>query len=285
MNSITQVEIVCPSCNKKGIINISTEALKNTVSGLLAVSILTDIICSHSFMAYIDMNLQVRDYFIADFQVEIPKISSIDKRKEIIIPSKEFINIDLIKLNISATILTYIIKSIFLKQKIVLISDQKFLHNHILKFLYYLTRDSFKIDICIIKSDNYKKNKKKYQNAMIFSNSKIIRNYKNLINLKNLYVEKNIVNNFLFEKDSDFSCIVLKNEISKIYELSKRIKDYVVKEKERGGEANILKIKDELEKAYNIKISKIYLKFLVEITASYFEVSAPSAIAGFFEFL
>lgn len=282
---MTKVKITCPSCNKMGVVNISHDTLKNSVSGLLAVSILTDSICSHSFMAYIDMNCHVRDYFIADFQVEIPKISSIEKRRQSIIPSKEFINVDLIKLNISAMVLTYMIRSIFLKQRIVLVSDLKFLYNDVLKFFYYLTRDSFKIDISIIKPENYKSNKKKYENAMIFSNSKIIRNHKNLLNLKNLYVEKNFVNNFIFEKDSDFGCIVLKNEIIKTYELSKRIKDYVEKGQERGEEVNILKIKNELEKYYNIKISNLYLKFLIEVTKSYFEVSVPSAIAGFFEFL
>ncbi|MFX1392292.1 MAG: hypothetical protein ACFFAH_01845 [Promethearchaeota archaeon] len=282
---MTQVRIRCPTCGKYGNIEISLDLLKNTQRGLLSVNIANNIICPHQFLAYVDKTLQVRDYFTVDFHVDIPEISSIEKIKEPILPSKEIIDIDLIKLNINAMLLTYVIKSIFLKQKIVLIMDQEFLFNHIKNFFRYITQDCFKTDVKIIKSDDYKNNKKSYKDAMVFENNKIIRNNKNLINLKKLSVEKNIVNKFFSENDLGYSYIVLKNELIKTYELAKRIKEYVEQEHQKGEKPNVLKIKDELEEIYKIKISNIYLTFLIEITASYFKISVPSLINGFFEFL
>ncbi|HEY0088616.1 MAG TPA: hypothetical protein VGB37_07220, partial [Candidatus Lokiarchaeia archaeon] len=67
------VKINCPICEKKGTIDVSQEIMKNVSRGLLAVNIAKEIVCSHSFVAYIDKNFNVRDYFTADFQIEIPE--------------------------------------------------------------------------------------------------------------------------------------------------------------------------------------------------------------------
>ncbi|MFX1394960.1 MAG: hypothetical protein ACFFAH_15510, partial [Promethearchaeota archaeon] len=65
---MNKVQINCPICSKTGSIEISHNILKDSLRGLLAINIAKDIICSHSFIAYIDKNLNVRDYFVADFQ-------------------------------------------------------------------------------------------------------------------------------------------------------------------------------------------------------------------------
>jgi len=75
--------------------------------------------CSHSFVAYIDKNFNARDYFTADFQIEIPEITPTEKIQASKIPTKEVLDIDLIRINISSMLLMYILKSIFtlLKQR------------------------------------------------------------------------------------------------------------------------------------------------------------------------
>ncbi|GAG34301.1 unnamed protein product, partial [marine sediment metagenome] len=72
---MTIIQITCPSCKKKGNIEISDDAIKNVSRGLLAINVASNIICDHSFITYVDKNLSIRDYFIADFQIEIPDIA------------------------------------------------------------------------------------------------------------------------------------------------------------------------------------------------------------------
>ncbi|HEY0089851.1 MAG TPA: hypothetical protein VGB37_13465 [Candidatus Lokiarchaeia archaeon] len=282
---MTQIIVICPSCGKKGKINVSEDLIKNTSRGILSVNIDPEIICSHTFLVYIDKNLQIRDYFFVDLKLKLPEIASIDKIEVDVRLSKEIVDIELIKLNISAMFLTYVIKSIFLKQKIVLVSDEEFLHKHIINFFQYLTQNNFELDLSVIKSDEYKNNKKSYENAMIFGSNKILKNNKNLINPKKLDIEKKIVARFFSEIQSAYSLIVLKNEIFKAFKLSKQMKEFVENEQESGNQANILKIQNELEKLNQTRIVNQYLQFLIDIVINYYKISMPSVIFGFFEFL
>ena len=279
------IEITCPLCGKKGKIDISKDLIKNTARGLLSVNIANNIICSHSFIAYIDKNLNVRDYFYADFSISLPEISLIDKIEEKIGPSKDIFDIGVIKLNISAFILSCIIKSIFLKQKIVLISNEQFLNEHLKKFFQYITQNSFEVDLSFITRDEYNNNKKYYKDALVFDYNNILRDKNKLINPKKLIIEKKIIEQFFNETQLESSYIVLKNEILKVYTLSKLIIEQIEKERERGNSPNILTIQNELENTYKTKIDGIYLNFLIETIINYFEVSVPSVISGFFELL
>ena len=94
---MSKVEIRCPTCQGVGFIQVSSEAMKNVSRGLLAVNIAEHTICTHSFIAYIDKNLNVRDYFVADFQIEIPDIAPPEEREDLDqkIPGKDIIDIDL----------------------------------------------------------------------------------------------------------------------------------------------------------------------------------------------
>ncbi len=280
---MNKVRIHCPSCSKSGFIEISSDTIKDSVRGLLAVNIAKDIICPHSFVAYIDKNLSVRDYFIADFKIELPDITPKEKIKGDQIPKKDIVDIDLIRLNMPALQLTYILKSIFLKKKIVLIHDQEFLHNHIHNFFKYVTQDSFETNIIISTEENYKNNKKNYKDSMVFENINILRNFKKLINPKKLSIEKQIVNRFLVEYDLSYSYIILKNDIQRAFELSKAIVDIINDSKEKNETVNTLKIRAQLEKVYEIKINTIYLKFLMKIVEDYFGVAVPSITDSFLE--
>ena len=152
---MTNLLVRCPSCSKNGYIDVSEESIKDVKRGLLAVNIPPNIICSHSFIVYIDNNLVIRDYFIADyqFQIEIPILDTLGEKKDVIIPEKYLVNLNLIKLNVSANLMTYILKSIFLKKKILIISEETFLNNIILNFFKYITQDNFDIDISMISKE------------------------------------------------------------------------------------------------------------------------------------
>jgi hypothetical protein len=297
---MSKIQIRCPICGKWGFIEIPEVIIKNVSRGVIAVNIANKRICEHSFIAYIDKNLEVRDYFTTDYQVEIPEITPKTKLEKEKIPEKEFLDGDLIKINLPAIMIAYVLKAIITKQKILILSDQKFLYKHILNFFNYITENYFETNIDVGSEEEYKANKKKYKNYMIFENNQIVQNQQKIIDPKKLKVEKQIVNNFLTEQTS-MGLIFIKNEIFKAYKLAQFIADYInnqiqiKKENREKIEENVLvvnflddlvnkekvfslKISTELEKKFGIKIQKQFLNFLLEIVQSYFNVDVEKAI-------
>ena len=274
---MTVIGITCPSCKKKGNIEISDEAIKNVSRGLLAINVASNIICDHSFITYVDKNLTIRDYFIADFQIEIPDIAPTEdtEAKEII--SKDTLNLDAIKLNLSANLITYVLKSIFYNKKIAIISDLSFLNDHIHNFFTQLTDGSFDAYISVISENEYKSNKKDYKEHIVLDGKKIIRDDKKVINPKKLKVEKQMVSNFFMEFDPTTSYFGLKNEIRKAFRLSQSIVNFASKFKKDLTIDSELII-DHIEKEFNIKIDKSYLEFLLEIVKINFGVTNIRAI-------
>ncbi len=272
--------ITCPTCNNSGKIEIFKEKMRDAARGLLAINIARDIICEHSFIVYIDRNLAIRDYFVADFHIDIPKIDSIERIKESNISSKDILDVDLIKLNLHALTLSIIFKSIFLKQKLILLLDQEFLYKHIYNFFEYIAKDTFEINIQLMSNQEYKINKKNFKDTIVLEHNKIMQNPKKVINLRKLDVEKNIVNQFLIEPELGYSYIFLKNQIYKAYELSKNIFEYAQKQKNKK-DINIFKIAKYLEEIYEIKIDLNYLEFLIGIVSNYFGIDIPSASESF----
>lgn len=274
---MTIIQITCPSCKKKGNIEISDEAIKNVSRGLLAINVASNLICDHSFITYVDKNLTIRDYFIADFQIEIPDIAPTEdtEAKEII--SKDTLNLDAIKLNLSANLITHVLKSIFYNEKIAIISDLSFLNDHIHNFFTQLIDGSFDAYISVISEDEYKSNKKDYKEHIVLDGKKIIRDDKKVIKPKKLKVEKQMVSNFFMEFDPTTSYFGLKNEIRKTFRLSQSIVDFASKFKKDLTIDSELII-DHIEKEFNIKIDKSYLEFLLEIVKINFGVTNIRAI-------
>jgi hypothetical protein len=279
--NVPEVLIICPACGKKGNITISNEELNKTGRGLLAVNIPKKTICNHSFTTYIDRNAEVRDYFMVDFEVSLPDLSSMDKDPAEDISKDKIMDIDLIRLNLPAATLTYILRSIFSKQKIVLITNQEFLREHFHNFFEFITEQSFKTDISVISEDEYMQNKKDYKKTMVFKRTEIINNYKDLIDKKTLRIEKMIVNKFLSEGDLGYGYIILKNEIFKAYKFSKKFVEIIENWKHQGKELNTLKIAYEIEKEFNVDINNQYLRFLMGIIESYFGKEVPPITDSF----
>jgi len=271
------INIRCPSCGKWGDIEISEDSIKNVSRGLLAVNIPQNTICSDSFIVYLDKNLRVRDYFIADFQIEIPDtiFEKPDKEKRLIIES--LLDIDLIKLNLPAILLSYMLKAIFLKQKIALILEEDFLNTHILNLFKYIFQDTFNPEISIISKEEYKDNKKKFNDYIIFEGKEIVNDRNKIINPKKIPIERRIIHQFIAESDKSLSIVMLRNEIQKAFELSKFIADYFNKTEDKK-KIDINKISDGLQEAYNKKISSVYLNFLFEIVQYYFKVQIPNSL-------
>jgi len=282
---LVRIRIICPVCHKSSYIDVLVDVIKGVSRGLLSVNISPGLVCSHNFIAYIDKNLNVRDYFATDFQIELPKLINEKKFEINKIPKKEIIDLDLIKLNMPAMQLTYILKSIFLKQKILLIYDEEFMHPHFHNFFKFLTENSFEINIIIMTKQKYEHEKKNYIDSMVFKETSMLKNVKKLINPKKLSIEKQIVNRFITENDLNYGYILLKNEIIKAYELSKDIVDFINDLKERNEIINVLKIKTKLEQKYEIKINTFYLAFLIEIVSNYHEIALPSFAESFYDFL
>ena len=275
-----QIQIRCPSCHTNGIIEVDDYALKNVTRGLLAVYVEVNMICEHSFVTYVDKNLIIRDYFIADFKIELPEKVPFEKIEGEEIPETERINLDLIKLNLPAMLITFVIKSIFLKKKTILIFEEEFLYSHILNFFRYITQNLFEIELSIISNEEYKNNSKQYKECMVFEGNEIVRNVKKSINPKKLAVEKQIVHNFFSEVDEDSGLILLRNDMQKAYMLSKAIVKFIQNQK-KNEKINMLKISKELENMYQIKFSNKYLDFLIDIVKNYFEIDVPNLSQSF----
>ena len=228
---MSKVKIRCPSCHKIGEIDINEDQIRggNTLRGIISITLGKNQICNHTLVAYLDLNLALRDCLSMDFQIEIPDIrlkeDFKDKKPKII----EDDDIFLIKQNIIPQLLCFILHGCFLKEKILFIVENDVLTQLINQFLKFIFEDSFVIDVSVISEYEYLKNRKKYENYLIFNETKIIRDKEKVFEKKekNLKIENNIVHNFYQEIDLKYSLILLRNEIRKAHTLSKTIKDFI----------------------------------------------------------
>ncbi|TFG30599.1 MAG: hypothetical protein EU532_00490 [Promethearchaeota archaeon] len=281
---MTILQVICPECSKKGDIEVSLEALKNVSKGLLAVHIPHDSVCSHSFIIYVDRNLKIRDYFMADFQFQLPEIIPSESVKAIGLTEEKLKDLSIVKLNLSATLLTYIIKSILLKKKILIISSESFINPLILDFFRIITQENFNFSISFISKESYDEKSKEFNDFMVFEGTILINNANNSLNPKQLKVEKNFIHNFLSEIDFKSSVIMLKNELHKAYMLSSSIVE-IVQNTNNIEKINVSKLARNLEKSHKIKINSDYLDFLLDIVRDYFGFNVPSAVESFFKML
>ena len=270
---MARIEIRCPICSKWDHIEISDDATKNVSKGLLAINIAAGMICEHSFIAYVDKNLIVRDCLVADFKIELPEGETSERTEDLIIPETDIIKFDLIKLNIPDTLMTYVFRAIFLGKKSLILSDQEFLYNYIINFFQYITQNSFEYDLKIISEMDYKKNKNEFEDYLIFKNREVIRDKNKVINPKGLEIERSIVQKFVAEYDLMAGLIILRNEINKAYEFSNSILKFI--ENYKGKPLTSKIIINHLSEKHNEKIVMPYLTFLIDIVSHYFKADIP----------
>ena len=270
---MAKLEIRCPICSKWKNIEIADDATENVSKGLLAINIAAGMICEHSFIAYIDKNFTVRECLVADFKIELPERPPTEETEEGISPETDTIKFDLIKLNIPELLMAYVIKAILYGRKTVIILDQVFLYNHIKNFFRYVFDKSFEFDIDIILEEDYKINKGKYKDFLVFKNLEVIRDKDKFIDPKKLEIEKAIIHKFFTEYDLMAGLIILRNELNKLYEFSKNIGEFI---KEHKGEPITPKrLIEHISEVYGEKIHMTYLYYLIDITRYYFKVKVP----------
>ncbi|MFX1314554.1 MAG: hypothetical protein ACFE9T_01725 [Promethearchaeota archaeon] len=270
---MAKLEIRCPSCSARGKIEIAEDVIKNVSKGLLAVNIAIGMICEHSFIAYVDKNMQIRDYFMADFEIQVPADSSSSTTEETLVPETESIDFDLIKINIPSLLIAHVIRATYLGRKIIIISDLDFLYNHITNFFKYIMQNSFQIDIKIISKEQYKTNKKNYEDYVIFEGRKILQDKVKTIDPKKIEGEKAIAEKFLSEYDLMTGLIFIRNEIHKAYKYSKIIAEFIENQKSKVITSKLLI--DHIAETYEEHVKIPYLKFLIEIVGNYFKVDVP----------
>ena len=263
-----KIEVRCPACSKRGILEVSEEDVKKTAKGLFAINI-DKIFCSHSFVAYVDKNFSIRDCYITDFQIGLPE--AIPNKKVGTVPIKiEDINLTLVKINLLPNLLVNTIRAIVTGKKIAILSNEPFIYKHIENFLKYITANSFKNEIAIISVEDYKKEKKLYKEHIVLQANQIIKDDTNIINPKKMGIERAIVHNFFDSYNLKTSTLLLKNELLNLHEYSRDLIDLVnsYRGSKKLGKKELIK---RLNTRLNIKLTGNYLELVLDILTNYFD--------------
>lgn len=268
---MVKCEIRCPACAKVGHVEIEENIISQSVRGITAVNVAEFLICEHSFVAYIDKNLAVRDCFIADFQIELPQIESEQKIEKVDVPDSEVIDIYLISININALWLTFILRGCFYRKKILILNDLKVLNDHLKNLFKFIFQNTFEIDISLETKILYKKNKKLFKDHIVIDNNKVVNDKKQIMKPKLIKIERSIVQSFLAEPDPKSSLIIIKNEINKAHALAQEIIEFA-KDKKSFFLQDLI---NHFKTIHNSKISPIYAKFLIGIVENYFGIDVP----------
>ena len=271
---MTKLEIRCPSCSARGYIEVVEDEVKSTTRGLFAVNVTESIICEHSFVAYVDKNLTVRDTFMADFQLNLPEVTTPQQTVEST-PSANFEKIDLslIKINLTASQISYIIRSILYKKKVVILTDLTYMIEHVYNFVSFITEGSFEANVVVVPESEY--NQVEHGDHIVLKGKSVLLDDDHILD-KKLGIERNIVQKFLNMYDPKESLIFFKNELLLAFNISKRVIDYIngLSKKEK---IYTKKLIDNLQNTEGIKIQISYLDFIYEIVEHYFGIHVPKS--------
>ncbi|MFX1275282.1 MAG: hypothetical protein ACFFBP_18690 [Promethearchaeota archaeon] len=277
------IKVRCPVCIASGQINIEKNKVTENERGITAVNITENTICEHSFITYIDNNLDIRDCYVCDFkimlpQITVPELDDYDRLKNF--------DINLIKINLLPSVLANIIRVVLMGGKLLYISDQDFLNIHYLKFLEYIFGDTFNLDIIFLSRKEYKKSKKNYKNHVIIDGRKVINDDKRILENSKLKIEQVIVHQFYEEYDEVSGLILLKNEIYKIEKFIHQILKFHQTQK-KGQQFRIKDAMLYLNNIFKITIQVPYLEFLLDIIENYFStnLNRPTKVIDFFGLL
>ena len=195
---MVHVDIRCPECLKTAKVDVEENILHQSKRGISAINICA-LICDHTFVAYIDTNLNVRDCFITDFTIDLPQIE-LEQISEEKIPDQDIVNVYLLTLNLLPSFLSNILRACFFKKKILIINELRLLNPHILNFFKFIFQDTFDIDISLKQGIKYKKEKKKYKDYIVIDKDNVIRDKEKILGPKSNKIEKSIVQKFFAEK-------------------------------------------------------------------------------------
>ena len=274
-----EIMIHCPICNKRGQIKIEKNIVKKSEKGVTAINVAKNLICEHSFITYVDKNLDVRDSFVCDFQIEIPKLE-VQEYEGYKMPKN--LDLSIVKINLMPSLLAKITRTILLGEKLLILSEHQFLNDHYQNFIEFVFGDTFKFDLIFLTHQEYKKNKKDYKNHVVLDGNKIINDHNKILEQSKLKIELTIVQQFYNEYDEISSLILLKNEIGKIERIIKEILNFHKTQKE-GIQFRTKEALSYLNNIYKITIQLPYFKFLLDIIENYqkIDLNRPSKTVDF----
>ncbi len=221
INNKVPIKLRCPICNRQKQILISKDIIDQNKSGIISVFIAGLTICEHSFYIYIDKQLRVRDYLVADISItDQDDIIKIDKQKIL----KELLLKDLTGQNlfkfISEKDYQLLLCACFINTEIIFIENNLFIYesdNDQFKFVFASLMQLFPENynlirvISLIKFKDYQElNTEKIDSSVYVLNGKVFANdivYSNIFDkvikaLKqgNYYIQqeisKKIINKF-----------------------------------------------------------------------------------------
>ena len=177
---MVKVQVECPSCGTMGYIEVDVNSINSSEGGIVTITLAESVICEHSFIAYLDRNLQLRDCFMCDFTIELPKVKLDQKVGEDLIPDSKDLDLYEINMNLYALTFAYILRACFLNKKLIFLNDIDGFESNFANFLNYSFQNSFDISVEIKKRWEYDKSKKKYQHKRkypyhFFTNGKFTR--------------------------------------------------------------------------------------------------------------
>jgi hypothetical protein len=265
------IVIICPSCSARKKIDVQEGIINQAARGVTAINIPQGQMCDHYFIAYIDKNFAVRDCFIADFQIVLPQMEMETTFEADGIPKSDIVDVDLIKMNLPALTLTYLIRLNLYDTPFLFLYDGEFLHRHVENFFNYITKDLYNTEMYIENHQVYVKNKKHFKNYIVLDMHNIIRDKAKKLDPKVIKIERQIIQEFLAEYDTKSSLIILKNEFQKAYELSKDIVNFLQNFDESKKLTPKL-LNNYFKDKYGQNISDSYLKFLIGIVLNRFKL-------------
>ena len=201
------VKISCPICNKKGKIDLERDLIEQNTRGITAVNIIEKTVCEHSFVAYIDKNLVMRDSFACDFRVELPRIVITGS-----LESQEILDfdMDIVKYNLLPSLMVNIFRGVIYQKRIAIINEFDYLNKHFTNFFHDVLDGTFNHDITFIDGREYRKNKKSFKEYLVLQGNNIHNDNQKTIDPKTIKIINMIIQKFFNEADSKNALIILK---------------------------------------------------------------------------
>jgi len=277
------VLLTCPSCGAKGQINFDKKLITNSDRGITAINIVENLICIHSFVAYIDNNYTLRDSFICDFKVELPQVHFEQTVKHEM--NVDF-DVEIVKINLKPTLMVHILKGLFYNKQVALIIDYDFIFKGIINFFSYIFENTFNSRIISVDRQEYRKLKKNYKDYLVLDGVNILHDKDKIITDRKLKIESLLAQKFYSEDDAKTCLLIIKNEVEKAFFLSKSIKEFIESlGLQKNDKIDTISIKNMLKEKYSVTIDTEYLNFLIIIVKKYFKTDVPIVyknLMGFF---
>lgn len=279
-DDLKKVQVRCPKCDNPGNIMVSKNVIQSSPRGVTTINIPKDQICKHNFVAYVDKNFAVRDYFVADLSLTdvVADLSQEEKRK--IIPQQKKVQVtdsdySLVRSTLGRKNLGYLLHGIFLNKPMHLIHENSNIKEKTLAVLEEITLKTFDITVSTASLQEYMTNKRNYSGMIVIdvTSEMILEDSEGLFSPKKLSTESEIVNKTFKQTNPTTSLIVLKNEIQKLFSLANIVKQ-ILQEKPLTGPERWAKkdIITELRGRNNIKLNPKQLSYVFEIIQANFNI-------------